>query len=137
MDEKLNDDDFRLYLFESWQDLAMHIIKYGHTNTIYYKEYGEYIPIKFYGKSFSCNIIEHSSFNIYIKIPNIEEVVANKPVLCWVWDDEEEAKQLGIIVSVNENLMPYIFVDDRNTTWKNAKILSKQEMFETLHIEKI
>ena len=105
--------------FDSWQYLAKYVIDGGEV----------YVDcqwrIKFSGVGFNCDIkIIFSNKNLYIKKQQtLEELIAIKPRLCWVWDN-------GIDKSV-------VAISDANEAhlYDNAQMLTDDEIKQFLSVE--
>jgi len=105
--------------FDSWQELAKYVIDGGEV----------YVDcqwhIKFSGVAFNCDIeIIFSNKNLYTKKqPALEELIAVKPRLCWVF--YKNKKFLRVIVNIDEH---GFFIDDNGCTYDSAQMLTDDEI---------
>jgi len=98
--------------FDSWRGLAKYVIDGG---KVYYHENQE---IKCERGIFNFELTDNVMNNIYTKKqqPELEELIAIKPRLCWVWDN-------GIDKSV-------VAISDANEAhlYDNAQMLTDDEI---------
>ena len=102
--------------FDSWQELAKFVIDGGE---VYFKAADcKYNKIRFSGVGFDCDIEKVFSIRgIYTKKQStLEELIAIKPRLCWVWDNGHD-KHVEAINSVSERHL-----------YDNAQMLTDDEI---------
>ena len=105
--------------FETWQELAKYVIDGGE---VYWYEYDKYNKI----------IVDESGFNmvlgvdnLYIKKqPTLEELIAIKPRLCWVWDCDVKNRKMRIIDKVINGK----FVTDAGFSFEYVQMLTDDEI---------
>ena len=119
--------------FNSWQELAKYVIDGG---KIYFTALDHtYVEVCFSGAGFNCDIERvFANRNSYIKKqPTIEELVAIKPRLCWVWDDEKDKpKEIALIKGVTESGS---YESVGWLRWGNAQMLTDDEIKQFLDKE--
>ena len=112
--------------FESWQELAKYVIDGGE---VYYdNEIKGFVRINFNGVGFGIGIEKiFDCRNLYIKKqPTLEELIAIKPRLCWVWD--YDLKRFAVIVLCGDYGDGFKFQDINGVRWKNAQMLTDDEI---------
>lgn len=103
--------------FDSWQELAKYVIDGGE---VYYG----CIKIKFDGMKFNHALNESILDRFYVKKqPALEELIAIKPRLCWVF--YKNKKFLRVIVNIDEH---GFFIDDNGCTYDSAQMLTDDEI---------
>ena len=91
----MKNEKFKPIKFDSWQELAKYVIDGGE---VYYG----CIKIKFDGMKFNHALNEAILDRFYVKKqPTLEELIAIKPRLCWVWDNGHD-KHVEAINSISE-----------------------------------
>ena len=114
--------------FETWQELAKFVIDGGE---VYFKSSGDgrKFQIVFSGAGFNCDIERIFEKNELFtkKQPTLEELIAIKPRLCWVWDNIKNSKSIKVVYNFNENSdHPYLLWN--NVGFKNAQMLTDDEI---------
>ena len=103
--------------FDSWQELAKFVIDGG---DVYYE--GEKIIFDDDYSQFNYQFTEHLMNHLFIKKqPTLEELIAIKPRLCWVWDNGHD-KHVEAINSVSERHL-----------YDNAQMLTDDEIKQFLN----
>ena len=106
--------------FETWQELAKFVIDGGE---VYFNEKTK-ISFDVDESSFNFVFTDHLRNNLYIKKqPTLEELIAIKPRLCWVWDCDDEKKAVSSIVSVDSQ-----HYRSQRSFWKKAQMLTDDEI---------
>lgn len=105
--------------FDSWQELAKYVIDGG--EVYFYKDKIEFdVDVSEFNFTFTDYLME----NLYIKKqPTLEELIAIKPRLCWVF--YKNKKFLKVIVNIDEH---GFFIDDSGCTYDNAQMLTDDEI---------
>jgi hypothetical protein len=88
----------------------------------------EWLPIE--NPCFQKNISYRIKFEWYEDIPETG-------VICWVWDEPDDSKQIAIINDYYSK-SNYPYVETRqigNTSWKNAVPLTKEEVLKRFFVE--
>lgn len=109
--------------FDSWQELAKYVIDGGE---VYYdNEIKGFVRINFNGVGFGIDIEKiFDCRNLYIKKqPTLEELIAIKPRLCWVWDYIDTKKEVVRINKI-ENGNYY----NNRCSWSRAQMLTDDEI---------
>lgn len=105
--------------FDSWQELAKYVIDGGE---VYYE--GEKIVFDNDYSQFNYQFTEHLMSNTFTKKQlKLEELIAIKPRLCWVF--YKNKKFLKVIVNIDEH---GFFVDSSGCTYDNAQMLTDDEI---------
>jgi len=116
--------------FDSWQELAKYVIDGGE---VYYdNEIKGFVRINFNGVGFGIDIEKiFDCRNLYIKKqPTLEELIAIKPRLCWVWDYIVTKKEVVRINKI-ENGNYY----NNRCYWSRAQMLTDDEIKQFLNGE--
>lgn len=126
--------EYEKVYFEKWQDLAKAVID---CSEIYFKvlDYG-YYKISFNGNGFNCDVGRvFRTWGTYIKKqPTLEELIAIKPRLCWVWDGEDKEREVALIKSTNiDGRRRYVCISFMS--WDNAQMLTDDEIKQFLNGE--
>ena len=114
--------------FDSWQELAKYVIDGGE---VYFKAFqNKYLKVTFNGTQFDTNLdILHKDRELFIKKqPTLEELIAIKPRLCWVWDNHEEYHYIRIITAIINNNNTRNFISLDGEIWDNAQTLTDDEI---------
>lgn len=112
--------------FETWQELAKYVIDGGE---VYWFGKND-LPnlVKFYGVRFDADVpvlFKNVDGILYTKKqPTLEELIAIKPRLCWVWDEHIKDKRLRLIYRY-QNRQFYVKGD---IGWRNAQMLTDDEI---------
>lgn len=118
--------------FNSWQELAKCVIDGGEVwarNNI-----GQYARIVFDGEGFNCDVRDWVENTFTKKQQTLEELIAIKPRLCWVWDSGGEEKEVALIRDVGvPGKRRYVCVGFM--PWDNAQILTDDEIKQFLDKE--
>ena len=113
--------------FDSWQELAKFVIDGGE---VYCN--GEQITCDEEGFNFILNDAVLDGCRIK-KQPTLEELIAIKPRLCWVWDGEKDKpKEIALIKGVTESGS---YESVGWLRWGNAQILTDDEIKQFLNGE--
>lgn len=123
-------EKYELIKFNSWQELAKYVIDGGE---VYYdNEIKGFVRINFNGVGFGIDIEKiFDCRNLYMKKqPTLEELIAIKPRLCWVWDNDVDNKEVVRINKIENN----IYYNNR-WWWRNAKMLTDDEIKQFLSDE--
>lgn len=109
--------------FETWQELAKFVIDGG--EVYFRKEKVEFDCMEY---EFSHYLTENLMDNLYIKKqPTLEELIAIKPRLCWVWDNIKNSKSIKVVYNFNKNSdHPYLLWN--NVGFINAQMLTDDEI---------
>lgn len=104
--------------FDTWQELAKYVIDGGE---VYYG----HIKIKFEDSQFNVHFEDELMSNLYIKKqPTLEELIAIKPRLCWVWDDsDDQRKSVSSIIGFDGK-----HYRSQRCWWLNAQMLTDDEI---------
>jgi len=120
--------------FDSWQELAKYVIDGGE---VYFAEFDETKEkIMFHDhRAFNCNINEISRYEVLYtkKQQTLEELIAIKPRLCWVWDND--LKRFAVVVLCGDYGEGFKFQDINGVRWKNAQMLTDDEIKQFLSDE--
>ena len=87
--------------FDSWQELAKYVIDGGE---VYFKALDhKYIKVWFSGVGFNCDIDKvFVNRDTYIKKQQtLEELIAIKPRLLWIWKELECKKEIKLVDKYN------------------------------------
>ena len=110
--------------FDSWQELAKFVIDGGE---VYYDK-KEKVIIDF-DRELMINLRLMDS--LYIKKqPTLEELIAIKPRLCWVWDNDVDKKEVVRINEIRNNCY-----HNNRCWWHNAQMLTDDEIKQFLNGE--
>ena len=122
-------EKFEPIKFDSWQELAKYVIDGGECFVLFN---GEYKIVKFDGMQFNWNLLINK---FYIKKqPTLEELIAIKPRLCWVWDKVESNKSIKVVYDYNKgSYCPYLLFN--NVGFVNAQMLTDDEIKQFLNGE--
>ena len=105
--------------FDSWQELAKYVIDGGE---VYYE--GEKIIFDNDYSQFNYQFTEHLMSNTFIKKQQrLEELIAIKPRLCWVWDHDNDIRDLLPIYSFDGS-----YYSSKRWRWNNAQMLTDDEI---------
>ena len=109
--------------FDSWQELAKYVIDGGE---VYYE--GEKIIFDDDYSQFNYQFTEHLMSNTFTKKQStLEELIAIKPRLCWVWDETKTNKSMNVVYRYNKNnYYPYLLWN--NVGFVNAQMLTDDEI---------
>ena len=116
--------------FDSWQELAKYVIDGGE---VYFKAFqNKYLKITFNGTQFDTNIdILHKDRELFTKKQQtLEELIAIKPRLCWVWDHDNDIRDLLPIYSFDGS-----YYSSKRWRWNNAQMLTDDEIKQFLNGE--
>ena len=107
-------EKFEPIKFDSWQELAKFVIGGGE---VYYDK-KEKVIIDF-DRELMINLRLMDS--LYIKKqPTLEELIAIKPRLCWVWDHDNDIRDLLPIYSFDGS-----YYRSKRWRWNNAQMLTE------------
>lgn len=115
-------DKYEPIKFDSWQELAKYVIDGGE---VYFNAFqSKYLKITFNGTQFDTNLdVLHKYRELFIKKqPTLEELIAIKPRLCWVWDYTGDPKIIREIDCFYNDLYY------SGVWWKHAQILTDDEI---------
>jgi hypothetical protein len=109
--------------FETWQELAKFVIDGGE---VYFQH--KRISFDVDESQFNFVFTDHLRNNLFIKKqPTLEELIAIKPRLCWVWDYDKNSKSIKVVYNFNKNSdHPYLLWN--NVGFKNAQMLTDDEI---------
>ena len=110
--------------FDSWQELAKFVIDGGE---VYCN--GEQITCDEEGFNFILNDAVLDGCRIK-KQPTLEELIAIKPRLCWVWDNDVDKKEVVRINEIRNNCY-----HNNRCWWHNAQMLTDDEIKQFLNGE--
>jgi len=116
-------EKYELIKFDSWQELAKYVIDGGEVY-VYFND--EYKLVKFNGMQFNWNLTINDFYTK--KQPSLEELIAIKPRLCWVWDNHEEYHYIRIITAIINNNNTRNFISRDGEIWDNAQTLTDDEI---------
>lgn len=117
----MKNEKFEPIKFDNWQELAKYVIDGGE---VYYDK-KEKVIIDF-DRELMINLRLMDS--LYIKKqPTLEELIAIKPRLCWVWDGDCDDKVIDIICSYDTSC-EYHYRSNSGTGWKHAQMLTDDEI---------
>ena len=117
-------EKFEPIKFDSWQELAKFVIDGGE---VYYDK-KEKVIIDF-DRELMINLRLMDS--LYIKKqPTLEELIAIKPRLCWVWDHDNDIRDLLPIYSFDGS-----YYSSKRWRWNNAQMLTDDEIKQFLNGE--
>ena len=121
----MKNEKFEPIKFDSWQELAKYVIDGGE---VYYDNIincGGFVRINFNGVGFGIDIEKiFDCRNLYIKKqPTLEELIAIKPRLCWVWDNDVDKKEVVRINEIRNN-----WYHNNRCRWINAQMLTDDEI---------
>ena len=103
--------------FDSWQELAKYVIDGGE---VYYDKKEKVII--YFDKELMINLALMD--NLYTKKqPTLEELIAIKPRLCWVWDHDNDIRDLLPIYSFDGS-----YYSSKRWRWNNAQMLTDDEI---------
>ena len=115
-------EKFEPIKFDSWQELAKFVIDGGE---VYYDK-KEKVIIDF-DRELMINLRLMDS--LYIKKqPTLEELIAIKPRLCWVWDHDNDIRDLLPIYSFDGS-----YYSSKRWRWNNAQMLTDDEIKQFLN----
>lgn len=123
-------EKYELIKFNSWQELAKYVIDGGE---VYYdNEIKGFVRINFNGVGFGIDIEKiFDCRNLYMKKqPTLEELIAIKPRLCWVWDNDVDNKEVVRINEIRNN-----WHHNNRCRWINAQMLTDDEIKQFLNGE--
>ena len=137
----MSNEKYEPIKFGNWQELAKYVID---GNDVYFRSSidRKYIKVIFSGAGFNCDIervFDHG--DIYTKkAPTLEELIAIKPRLCWVWDGEDgddEYRYIRIITAetTNNNNNICNFIGRDGEVWEHAQMLTDDEIKQFLDKE--
>lgn len=122
----MNNEKYEPIKFETWQELAKYVIDGG--------------EVYWFGKNNVPNLVEFDGVRFYADIPllfknvdgvlytkkqpTLEELIAIKPRLCWVWDYDGQEKTIVEIARI-EGKWHY---RSQRSFWKNAQMLTDDEI---------
>ena len=111
--------------FDSWQELAKYVIDGGE---VYYE--GEKIVFDNDYSQFNYQFTEHLMSNTFTKKQlKLEELIAIKPRLCWVWDSGGgEEKEVALIRDVGVHGKMHYYACVGFMSWDNAQMLTDDEI---------
>lgn len=125
--------DYEKVHFDNWRDLAKAVID---GDELFVKNnVGQYFRLSFDGECFNCKLKQWVE-NVYIKKqPTLEELIAIKPRLCWVWDSHDNMeREVALIKSVDvDGERKYDCVGFMS--WDNAQMLTDDEIKQFLNGE--
>ena len=108
--------------FDSWQELAKFVIDGGE---VYYGR----IKIKFEDSQFNVHFEDELMNHLFIKKqPTLEELIAIKPRLCWVWDRNDQIKAVSSIIRFDG-----VHYNSQRCFWTNAQMLTDDEIKQFLN----
>ena len=118
--------EYEKVYFDKWQDLAKAVIDGG--EIYFFKAFDDkYIKITLSDASFCVDLsVIFNDRDFYIKKqPTLQELIAIKPRLCWVWDDDINYKYIRDVNNYNDVGCGYkheSFVTEKSRCirWKNA-----------------
>lgn len=130
----MSNEKYEPIKFNSWQELAKYVIDGGE---VYIKNNaGSYAKLEFDGICFNYHLNSWIEDTYTKKQPTLEELIAIKPRLCWVWDGL--ADSFNLIKKVR--VINYCGKEDRyysgeNIWWQHAQILTDDEIKQFLDKE--
>jgi len=112
--------------FETWQELAKYVIDGGE---VYWFGKGNTPKlVKFHCSVFNADIpvlFGNTAGVLYVKKqPTLEELIAIKPRLCWVWDCDVKNRKMRIIDKVINGK----FVTDAGFSFEYVQMLTDDEI---------
>lgn len=126
----MSNEKYEPIKFDSWQELAEYVIDGGE---VYYGN--NRIIFNFKKSEFNYSFTDHLMENLFIeKQPTLEELIAIKPRLCWVWDSCDEEKEVALIRGVGVG-GKRLYVCVGFMSWDNAQMLTDDEIKQFLDKE--
>lgn len=122
----MNNEKYEPIKFDRWQELAKHVIDGGE---VYVRDGFTTIKIYFDGIRFGIKINDKEYMDkLFIKKqPTLEELIAIKPRLCWVWDNVKNNKSIKVVYDYNKKSdHPYLLWN--NVGFINAQMLTDDEI---------
>ena len=114
--------------FNSGQELAKYVIDGGE---VYIKNNaGNYARLEFDGRCFGYSLNSCLGATYTKKQPTLEELIAIKPRLCWVWDHDADTREIVLIYSSDGSCY-----DGGNIWWRHAQMLTDDEIKQFLDKE--
>lgn len=122
----MSNEKYEPVKFDRWQELAKYVIDGGEVwarNNI-----GQYARIVFDGKGFNCDVSDWVQNTYVKKQPTLEELIAIKPRLIWVWDTSESEGVLKLIK--DRRSLTSLLIN-----WNNFRMLTDDEIKQFLDKE--
>ena len=89
------------------------------------------IKIKFEDSQFNVHFEDELMNHLFIKKqPTLEELIAIKPRLCWVWDRNDQIKAVSSIIRFDG-----VHYNSQRCFWTNAQMLTDDEIKQFLNGE--
>ena len=127
----MSNEKYEPIKFNSWQELAKCVIDGGE---VYIKNNaGNYARLEFDGRCFGYSLNSWLGDTHTKKQPTLEELIAIKPRLCWVWDGPGVNFKKVRVINYCEKEGRYY--SGENVWWQHAQMLTDDEIKQFLDKE--